>query len=133
MSGARLEPGADVDVVDGCPNENFGTEGADDVGSVAPDKDEDAPENEKRGAVGFELSDVVAEVETGGRTGVSALVAAGVEPKVTGEGEEVALKNGGWDLVVGGATAAGDEAEEEMSGFAKENGASFEVLSVEGG
>lgn len=64
MPGARLDPGADVDVVDGCPNENFGTEGADDVGSVAVDKDEDAPENEKRGAVGFELSDVVAEVET---------------------------------------------------------------------
>ena len=83
---ARLDPGADVNDVDGCPNENFGTEGADDAGSEVVDEDEGAAENEKRGAVGFELSDVAAEVEMGGGTKVSALVAAVVEPKVTGEG-----------------------------------------------
>lgn len=121
MPSATLEPGENVDVVDGCPNENFGTEGADDVGSVAVDEDEDAPENEKMGGVGCELSDVVAEVETGG-AGVSTLAAAGVEPKVMGEGGDLE-----------GPTTTGDGVDEEISGFAKENGAGLEALSVEGG
>lgn len=58
-----------------------------------------------------------------------------MEPKVTSEGEalEGALKIGGWDLVVGGATTVGEEVVEEMSGFAKGNWASLEALSVEGG
>lgn len=89
MPGDRLKPGADVDVVDGCPNENLGADDVDDVGGMAMVEDEAAPENEKRGAVGFELSDVVAEVETGGGTRASDLAAAGVEEKVTGEGEEL--------------------------------------------
>lgn len=135
--GARLKPGADVDVVDGCPNENLGADDVDGAGGIKvfEGEDDDVPENEKRGVVGFELSDVVVEVEMGGGTRASDLAAAGVEEKVTGEGEalEVAPKIGTWDLVVGGTTTAGDEAEEEVSGFAKENGAGLEALSVEGG
>lgn len=133
MPGAKLRPGADVDVVDCCPNKNFGADDVDDVGSMGVDEDEDAPENEKRGAVSFELSGVV--VETGGGTGASALAAAGVKPMVTGEGEEleIAPKVSPWDLVVGGETTAGDGVEEEVSGFAKENVAGLEALSVEGG
>ena len=86
MPGARLEPGANVDVVAGCPNENFGTEGVDDVAVVAGDADADAPENEKKGAVGFELSDVMAEAEIGRGAWVSAFVSAGAELKVMAEG-----------------------------------------------
>lgn len=82
--------GVNIDVVGGCPNENLGAGGADDVGSVATD---DAPENEKRG-IGVELSgEVVAVVET--RAGASALATAGVEPRIMGEAEfEAAPKFG---------------------------------------
>lgn len=121
MPSATLELGGNVDVVDGCPNENFGTEGEGDVGSVTMDEDEDVPENEKMGGVGCELSDTVTELETGG-AGVPTLAAAGVEPKGIGEGE-------GLD----GPTTAGGDADEKMSGFAKENRAGLEALSVEGG
>lgn len=86
MPGVRLKTGAGV----GGPNENLGTDDVDDSGGTAvdEDEDEDIPENEKRGAVGFELSDVTAN-ETVGGTGASALVAAGAEPKVAGKGEEL--------------------------------------------
>lgn len=53
---------------------------------VAVGGDVDAPENEKRGDTGFELSDVEVEVDTGG-TGAST---ARVDPKVTGTDEELA-------------------------------------------
>ena len=81
--------GINADVVGGCPNENLG---ADDGGCVAVDGD--VPENEKRGAVGFELSNAVAEVDAGRRTAASALAVAEVRPKATGEELEVAPKFG---------------------------------------
>lgn len=87
MPEARLEPGVNIDGVGGCPNENLGADGTDDVGSVTLDDDDGAPENEKRGTVGFKLSDAVAEAETGRGARASALATAGVEPEVTGEGE----------------------------------------------
>jgi hypothetical protein len=122
--GFADQVGAFAEVVDDCPNENLGAEGAVPAGVV-----EDVPENEKSGVAGFELSE---------GAGVSVLTTAGVEANTeVGAAEVGAIFEGPVPKIdscgVGAVAADGVEADVAVLGLAKEKGAGLDVASVGGG
>jgi hypothetical protein len=134
----EVEAGANAEFVDGFPNEKLGAEGGVLAGAV-----EDAPENEKSGAGGFELSEGTAVVVA--EAGVF-LVAASIEPKAgigaAGVGAELevpvfeaAQKIDSCGFAVEGAaeSADGDNVDGAVLSLANENGEGLGTVSVSEG